>query len=84
VTACGLIFTGTRDRRVRALDVDTGKALWEKDVDAALEGIPAVYEIGGREYIVFCASAQAGLTPTAQGRIAGAYVAFALPNTRKP
>jgi len=80
VTAGGLIFTGTRDRKVRALDVENGKVLWEKEVDAALEGIPAIYEIGGRQYVVFCASAQVGLTPATQGRIAGAYVAFALPN----
>ena len=48
VTAGGLIFTGTRDRKVRAFDVETGKVLWETEVDAALEGMPAVYEIGGR------------------------------------
>jgi glucose dehydrogenase len=80
VTAGGLIFTGTRDRQVRALDVDNGKVLWEKEVDAALEGIPAVYQIGGRQYVVFCASAQVGLTPATQTKISGAYVAFALPN----
>jgi quinoprotein glucose dehydrogenase len=79
VTAGGLLFAGTRDRTVRAFDVENGKVLWEHEVDAALEGIPAVYEIGGREFIVFCASAQAGLTPATQGRISGAYVAFALP-----
>jgi quinoprotein glucose dehydrogenase len=82
VTAGGLLFSGTRDRTVRAFDVETGKALWEKEVDAALEGIPAVYESGGREFIVFCASAQAGLTPATQRRIAGAYVAFALPRAQ--
>jgi quinoprotein glucose dehydrogenase len=80
VTAGGLIFTGTRDRKVRALDVENGKVLWEKEVDAALEGMPAVYELGGRQYVVFCASAQVGLIPATQGRISGAYVAFALPN----
>ncbi len=79
VTAGGLIFTGTRDRKVRALDADTGQALWETEVDAALEGIPAVYEINGRQFVVFCAAAQVGLTPATQGKIAGAYVAFALP-----
>jgi quinoprotein glucose dehydrogenase len=79
VTAGGLIFTGTRDRTVRALDVENGKALWERQVDAALEGMPAVYEVGGREYVVFCASAQVGLTPATQVKIHGAYVAFALP-----
>lgn len=79
VTAGGLIFTGTRDRKVRAFDVETGKQLWEHTVDAAVEGIPAVYEAGGRQFIVWCASAQAGLTPATQGEIRGAYVAFALP-----
>ncbi len=44
-----------------------------------MEGMPAVYQMGGREYIVFCASAQAGLTRDTQEKIQGAYVAFALP-----
>ncbi|MFN7923296.1 MAG: pyrroloquinoline quinone-dependent dehydrogenase [Bryobacteraceae bacterium] len=79
VTAGGLIFTGTRDRKVRALSTDDGSVLWEKELDAALEGIPAIYEIDGRQYIVFCASAQVGLVPAKQGKIPGAYVAFALP-----
>ena len=78
VTAGGLIFTGARDKEVRALDVNTGAVLWSKQVDTALEGIPAIYEVGGREFIVFCAAAQAGLTPATQEKIAGAYVAFAL------
>ena len=81
VTAGGLLFAGTRDRTVRAFDVDTGRVLWETKVDAALEGMPAVYEIGGREFVVFCAAAQAGLTPATQQPIPGAYVAFALPGT---
>jgi quinoprotein glucose dehydrogenase len=81
VTAGGLIFTGTRDKKVRALDVDSGKILWEHQLDAALEGMPAVYELGGRQYVVFCASAQVGLTPATQEPIRGAYVAFALPDT---
>jgi len=79
VTAGGLIFTGTRDRKVRAFEASTGKVLWEYEVDAALEGIPAVYEVGGRQYVVFCAAAQVGLTPATQVKINGAYVAFALP-----
>ena len=79
ITAGGLVFTGTRDRKVRAFDVETGKLLWETEVAMALEGIPAVYEIGGREYIVFCAAAQAGLTSATQAQISGSYVAFALP-----
>jgi len=80
ITAGGLLFTGTRDRKVRAFDIDTGKVLWEHELDAAMEGIPAVYEMGGREYIVFCAAAQEGITPATQIKIRGAYVAFALPS----
>ncbi len=87
VTAGGLIFTGTRDRYIRALDVDTGKVLWKAEVDAGLEGIPAVYEISGRQYIVFCAAAPSTTHATAiPGHravgepIQGAYVAFALPD----
>ncbi|MGC1449639.1 MAG: PQQ-binding-like beta-propeller repeat protein [Candidatus Sulfotelmatobacter sp.] len=85
VTAGGLIFTGTRDRKVRALDSATGKVLWEAEVEAGLEGMPAVYKIDGREYIVFCAAAQATTHthdlpghPASQAPIPGAYVAFAL------
>ena len=87
VTAGGLIFTGTRDRKVRALDADTGRVLWEWEVDSALDGMPAVYEVGGREYVVFCAAARSTTRthsipghPASQEPIRGAYVAFALPS----
>jgi quinoprotein glucose dehydrogenase len=85
-TAGGLIFTGTRDRKVRAIDAQTGKIIWEMTLDAALEGMPAVYEVNGREYVVFCAAAQATTHthdlpghPASKAPIPGAYVAFALP-----
>jgi quinoprotein glucose dehydrogenase len=88
VTAGGLIFTGTRDREIRALDVDTGKVLWKVDVAAAVEGIPAVYEVKGRQYLVYCAAARATTHthaipghPASNAPIPGAYVAFALPDT---
>jgi quinoprotein glucose dehydrogenase len=78
-TAGGLIFAGTRDGLARALDADTGQQLWEHQLDAGLEGMAAVYEVAGREFVVFCAAAQAGLTPATRTKINGAYVAFALP-----
>ncbi|HXJ94354.1 MAG TPA: pyrroloquinoline quinone-dependent dehydrogenase [Terriglobia bacterium] len=79
VTAGGLIFTATRDHFVRAYDEETGKVLWEKRLDTALQGIPSVYEAGGREYLVVCAAAPEVSDAAAQGSIHGAYVAFALP-----
>lgn len=80
ITAGGLVFTGTRDKKVRAFDIDTGTLVWEKEIGTALEGMPAVYQVGGREYIVFCAAAQVGLIPATSGPVHGAYVAFALPH----
>ncbi|RZU29718.1 PQQ-binding-like beta-propeller repeat protein [Edaphobacter modestus] len=57
VTAGGLIIIGTGpDRMVHALDKDTGRTLWETELDANPDGIPAIYEAGGNEYIAFYAS----------------------------
>ena len=83
VTAGGLAFTATRDHRVRAYDVETGKVLWEKRLATGLQGIPSVYQAGGREYLVVCAAAPEMSDTASQGRIQGAYVAFALPTTSK-
>jgi quinoprotein glucose dehydrogenase len=52
-TGGGLLFVGaSSDRKLRARDADTGAVLWEYDLPAASEGVPAVYEVGGREFIV--------------------------------
>ena len=87
VTAGGLIFTGTRDRMIRAFDVETGKELWKTQVAAGVEGIPAVYEVKGRQYIVYCVAARATTHihgqqdhPGDTSPMEGAYVAFALPS----
>ncbi len=89
VTAGGLIFTGTRDRKIRALDAETGRVLWSAEVGAGIEGIPAVYDVKGKQYIVYCAAARSttrihGLpgNPSDTTPIAGAYVAFALPRVQ--
>ncbi len=86
VTAGGLIFTATNDRKFRAWDVDTGKVIWEAELPAASEGVPAVYEIGGREYIAICAAQGEGPKVNLSGAVASSakapqnsYVVFALP-----
>jgi quinoprotein glucose dehydrogenase len=88
VTAGGVLFIGSwADRSVRAFDTATGASLWAHRLKANPEGLVAVYEAGGRQYVVFCASGSAerdmpveqameqwpGLA-SAQG-----YYAFALP-----
>jgi quinoprotein glucose dehydrogenase len=60
VTGGGLVFTGTRDRKIRAMDVETGKVLWTFETPAGIEGIPAVYQVNGKQYLVYCAAATSG------------------------
>ena len=61
VTAGGLVFAAnSQDRMLRAYDKDTGRVIWEHELEANPEGIPAIYEIGGRQYIAFAAGASWG------------------------
>jgi quinoprotein glucose dehydrogenase len=78
VTAGGLVFVaGTEDERLRAFDADTGKELWAAKLPFAGTAAPAIFEAGGRQFVV--------ITATGGGRVGGAsgagdaYVAFALP-----
>ncbi len=72
-----------RDGYIHAFDKDTGKILWETEIEGTPDGIPAVYEVGGREYIAFFAAGGAGdgkvvkkTKPEAEG-----YYVFALPSS---
>jgi quinoprotein glucose dehydrogenase len=58
VTAGGLLIIASGpDRMIHILDKETGRTLWETELKANPDGIPAVYEAGGREYIAFFAAA---------------------------
>jgi quinoprotein glucose dehydrogenase len=60
-TAGGLVFVAnSQDRTLRAYDRDTGVTLWVHELEANPEGIPAVYQVGGRQYIAFAAGASWG------------------------
>ncbi len=83
VTAGGLLIIASgADRMIQVLDKDTGKTIWETKLDANPDGIPAVYEVGGRQYLAFygaVGSQKKSLShdpgkPGAQG-----YYVFALP-----
>jgi quinoprotein glucose dehydrogenase len=87
VTATGLYFIATKDEgKLRAYDQDTGKVLWSVDLPAASEGVPAIYEVNGREYLVVCATSAKQTDvprdgpeqPTAQP-VHRSYIAYALP-----
>jgi len=56
VTKGGLVFIGAAmDERFHAYDKDTGKLLWEYQMDAGGYATPATYEIDGRQYVVIAA-----------------------------
>jgi quinoprotein glucose dehydrogenase len=84
VTAGGLVFVATaQDRRLRAYDRDSGKVLWSKELPSGSEGIPASYEVNGRQFIAVPAAAGDGLFPPTPQPGAPpqqrGYVVFALP-----
>jgi quinoprotein glucose dehydrogenase len=90
VTSTGLIFVGASDGKLRAYDEETGKVLWTATLPARSEGIPAMYQVNGRQYLVLPAASNpnpAGgyLRPgetAATANVARSYVVYALPRTR--
>ena len=91
VTSTGLLFVATSDGKVRAHDEDTGKVLWTATLPGGSEGIPSMYEVNGRQYLVVPASSKINSggghknpgSPASGPAAAagGAYVAFALPES---
>jgi len=75
------LFIGTSsDRKFRAYDADTGKVLWSYDLPAATEGVPAVYSVGGKQYVAIAVGGNGlfsqGMNLPAAGP--GQYMVFAL------
>jgi len=60
--------------------------VWQTELPAASEGVPATYEVDGRQFIVVPAAAGHGWNPprfpTLPPPPPGSYVAFALPQAK--
>lgn len=91
VTAGGLIFYAGNDAKLYALDSATGKVIWSKELPNGSQGVPAVYEVNGREYILLAVSGgnpypkgaympPGGVATPTTGK---EYMAFALPAGQK-
>jgi quinoprotein glucose dehydrogenase len=89
ITAGGLILFAGNDARLYALNSKTGKVVFCKDLPNGSQGVPAVYEDNGREYILLTVSG--GATPYPKGAYMppggtptpdswSGYMAFALPS----
>ena len=83
VTATGLLFSNARDGTMYAFDADTGEELWAMRLPGGIgsEGIPAMYEVNGKQYLVVSATTPHSVPrdPSARGDPIRHYVAFALP-----
>jgi quinoprotein glucose dehydrogenase len=76
VTAGGLVFIGaSMDERFHAYDKDSGKLLWEFQMEAGGYATPSVYQVNGKEYVVIAAGG-GGKPETRPG---DAYYCFTLP-----
>jgi quinoprotein glucose dehydrogenase len=76
VTGGGLVFAAAaQDGILRALDVDTGRLLWEHQLPAGGQAAPMTYVVDGRQFIVIVAGGRGGV-----GAPGDWVVAFALPD----
>jgi len=93
VTSSGVLFCTGKDGRIYAFDVDNGKELWSYKLPTGTEGIPSMYEINGKHYLVVCATSplKFGRSEETQNEVPGAvtpvenkgsYVVFALPDKK--
>ncbi|HUA84804.1 MAG TPA: PQQ-binding-like beta-propeller repeat protein [Bryobacteraceae bacterium] len=87
ITAGGLVLFAGNDSKLYVLNKDTGKLICTKDLPNGSLGVPAVYEVNGREFVLLAVAggngfpkggrlAPGGFNPPA---ISKSYIAFALP-----
>jgi len=50
-TDSGLAFVGDLNRTFRAVDVNTGKTLWQIRLGTSVQGFPVTFSIGGKQYV---------------------------------
>ena len=56
VTAGGLILFASNEGKLRILDKETGKELRVMDLPRGSQGVPAVYQVNGREHVMINAT----------------------------
>ena len=59
-TASGIVFGGTADPRLFALDADNGDVLRETRLNGEISGAPVTFEVDGRQYLAVGAGGRTG------------------------
>ena len=76
ITAGGLIFiAAATDNQIRAIDIETGKVLWEDELPAGGQATPMTFEADGRQYLVI----NAGGHHFMETPIGDYFIAYSLP-----
>ena len=76
VTAGGLIFLAIGpERKVHAYDRATGKELWQHSLPNGAEGMPATYQVNGRQFVVLPVAQANGTFPAMFNGAVGGRVA---------
>jgi quinoprotein glucose dehydrogenase len=79
VTRTGLVFLAGSDGRVRAFHGDTGQVLWTGVLSGSSRGAPALYDVGGRQYLLVSSTVPTNADP----KMVRGLIAFALsPHSR--
>jgi len=64
VTAGGLLFLAVGpERKIHAYDRDNGKELWQHGLPNGAEGMPATYQVNGRQFVVLPVAQANGTFP---------------------
>jgi alcohol dehydrogenase (cytochrome c) len=79
------VFGGDVNGRFRAYDDRTGEVLWEVNLGAAVNGYPATFAVGGKQYVAVSTGGSglafglARLTPELRPATGNQLFVFALP-----
>ena len=90
-TAGGVAFVGDMNRMLKAVDVRSGKVLWETRLGTSVQGFPISFSAGGKQFIAVTTGLGGGSTrgvPTVLApevkypNYGNALYVFALPDRR--
>ena|SRR5687767_13127250 len=69
-TAGGVAFVGDLDRTFKAVDVRTGKILWQTRLATSVQGFPISFAVDGKQYIAVTTGLGGGSPRLVPGTIA--------------
>ena len=79
ITASGLVFIGaTQERSFRAIDIASGRTLWEVGIPAGGQATPITYRAAGRQFVLI----PAGGNTAIKSGLGDSIIAYALPDDR--